>query len=337
MDIHMPDVPHDSQWVITVLGYQGFDPLVRVDGDPTICYDDSLEASMASIHGLPVFGSVEGSDRAAQISFTAVDGGDRTVSIDSFDGNPGRFAVIIASTNGSNAIYPETDEDVFLIEGISNTNLGFYLLADDPVDLHLYYPDSDLQSDDEPEMEAVTVSTSAGEFSGNPTDPYLPLELGASDEHIFAINSLHGTGNYVTIIAAEFTGAGEGEPELGTGDVQVTLRWNSNADLDLHVIDPFGEEIYFGNKFANSGGELDVDANASCGQAAAHPVENIYWPTGGAPDGTYQVSVVNFDDCGEANPTAYEVTIKVDGHVIGTYTDTIFGWQEEQVVTQFDR
>ncbi|MGD2253276.1 MAG: FHA domain-containing protein, partial [Anaerolineales bacterium] len=337
MDIHMQDVPHDSEWVITVLGYQGFDPLVRVDGSPSICYDDSLQASMASIHGLPVFGSVEGSERAAQISFTAVDGGDRTVSIDSFDGNPGRFAVIIASTNGSNAIYPETDEDVFLIEGISNTDLGFYLLADDPVDLHLYYPDNDLLSDDEPEMEAVMVSTSAGEYSGNPTDPYLPLVLGASDEHIFAINSVDGTGNYVTIIAAEFTGAGEGEPELGTGDVQVTLRWDTRADLDLYVRDPDGETIYYGWPQSMSGGMLDVDANASCGEAAAHPVENIFWPTGGAPVGTYQVSVVDFSDCGEANPTAYEVTIKVDGQVIGTYTGTIFGWHEEQVVTQFDR
>ena len=35
------------------------------------------------------------------------------------------------------------------------------------------------------------------------------------------------------------------EPELGTGDVQVTLRWSSSADIDLHVFEPDGTEIWF--------------------------------------------------------------------------------------------
>jgi len=72
-----------------------------------------------------------------------------------------------------------------------------------------------------------------------------------------------------------------GEPRLGTGDVQVTLRWNTPVDLDLHVIDPLGEEIYFRYTFSPSGGTLDVDANAGCTNDT--PVENVFWPTGGAP------------------------------------------------------
>ena len=45
---------------------------------------------------------------------------------------------------------------------------------------------------------------------------------------------------------------------LGTGDVQVTLLWSSVADLDLHVVDPWGEEVCFDNPVSSSGGELVV-------------------------------------------------------------------------------
>src|SRR5690606_3310657 len=44
---------------------------------------------------------------------------------------------------------------------------------------------------------------------------------------------------------------------LGSGDVQVTLEWGSNADLDLAVTEPSGERISFGNRGPTStGGQL---------------------------------------------------------------------------------
>lgn len=33
---------------------------------------------------------------------------------------------------------------------------------------------------------------------------------------------------------------------VGSGDVQVSVAWNTTADLDLHVVDPSGEEVYWG-------------------------------------------------------------------------------------------
>jgi uncharacterized protein YlaN (UPF0358 family) len=127
-----------------------------------------------------------------------------------------------------------------------------------------------------------------------------------------------------------------GDVVLGTGDVQVTLRWETSADLDLHVVDPWGEEIYFSHQRSQSGGELDVDANAACRTQYYTPVENIYWPTGGAPYGTYVVSVVNYRDCGATGYTSYEVIVRLDGRVYNTYRGEIYGAGEEHFITQFD-
>ncbi len=103
------------------------------------------------------------------------------------------------------------------------------------------------------------------------------------------------------------------EPELGTGDVQFTLRWDdgSAADLDLAVTAPNGERVAFGSRTVPSGGELDTDANANCGSVDP-PVENVFWPAGTAPAGAYTVEVTLFDDC-DAGSQEFELTALIAG------------------------
>jgi hypothetical protein len=105
--------------------------------------------------------------------------------------------------------------------------------------------------------------------------------------------------------------------ELGTGDVQVTLVWNSGADLDLHVIDPTDFELYFSTARAPetspSGGQLDHDDTAGCSSGGTH-VENIFWPEGAAPSGTYEAFVVNYTGCGE--PASFDLRVTVGGSVV---------------------
>ncbi len=73
--------------------------------------------------------------------------------------------------------------------------------------------------------------------------------------------------------------------QSGTGDVKITLSFDRVHDLDLHVIEPNGEEVSYLNDASATGGKLDLDTGANC-QAGGAMSENIFWPPGGrAPGG----------------------------------------------------
>lgn len=102
-------------------------------------------------------------------------------------------------------------------------------------------------------------------------------------------------------------------PILGTGDVQVTLRWSNTADLDLFVTGPDGDQVYYGSRQSSSGGQLDHDANYPCADATNSPVENVFWPVGGAPTGEYVVEVRYYSECYGEGWTRFTVDVLVDG------------------------
>jgi len=140
----------------------------------------------------------------------------------------------------------------------------------------------------------------------------------------------------IGLVARASTGAAQPTPVLGTGDVQITLTWDTTADLDLHVIDPYGEEIYFRATQSSSGGILDVDANGAC-NGITNPVENVYWPYGAAPSGTYQVYVDYYQDCGNTGTTDYTLTIRQDNVVVNTINGTMDYSTIMSEVISFDR
>lgn len=97
--------------------------------------------------------------------------------------------------------------------------------------------------------------------------------------------------------------------EAAGGDIQVSVTWDTDADVDLHVVEPGGAEIYYGSPTSGSGGELDIDANAACSTSNLTQ-ENIGWAPGSAPAGTYIVRVDYWDACG-AVQTNYIVTVSL--------------------------
>lgn len=110
---------------------------------------------------------------------------------------------------------------------------------------------------------------------------------------------------------------------VGTGDVQVSVAWTGATDVDLHVLDPTGFEVYFGERVAPTGGRLDLDSNAACSIDNVNN-ENIVWPTNAAPAGAYTVVVDYWSDCQQPR-SDYVVTVQVRGQQPRTYTGSFVG------------
>jgi hypothetical protein len=111
--------------------------------------------------------------------------------------------------------------------------------------------------------------------------------------------------------------------EVGTGDVQVSVSWDSPADVDLHVVEPGGEEIYYAHETSASGGTLDLDSNAGCGSDGPRN-ENATWAAGTAPRGDYTVRVDYWDNCA-TSATNYVVTVRVGDRAPQTFCGSFSG------------
>jgi hypothetical protein len=116
--------------------------------------------------------------------------------------------------------------------------------------------------------------------------------------------------------------------KVKVGDPQFTLIWDTKSvDIDLHVVEPKGDHIYFSHRNGRQGGELDVDNTWGFGP------ENIYWlvPSGGrksakvkgpGPPGPYKWSVHYYAAHREDRPRVHwQVRIKHAGEV-----DLVDGW-----------
>jgi len=95
---------------------------------------------------------------------------------------------------------------------------------------------------------------------------------------------------------------------VGTGEVQVGIVWNTPTDVDLHVTEPGGDHIYYGNPTSAANGQLDLDSNAGCSIDGVN-AENIFWPTGQSPVGDYNARVHMWSNCDVAS-TSGTITIK---------------------------
>jgi len=104
--------------------------------------------------------------------------------------------------------------------------------------------------------------------------------------------------------------------QVKTGDIQVSVSWNVDNDIDLHVVDPNGFEIYYSDDISPEGGELDLDSNAGCAIDSIDN-ENILWPVGKAPAGSYTVRVDNYQNCTDMAAN-YVVTIQKKGQAAQT-------------------
>ena len=100
-----------------------------------------------------------------------------------------------------------------------------------------------------------------------------------------------------------------------TGDVQISIAWNTTDDIDLHVsfrtIHGETYTISWMNRMVGHG-MLDVDMNANPGQLTNRPVENIFWTKGSSPKGEFVVYVHSFRNWSGSMVTPVTVVLKSD-------------------------
>ena len=111
--------------------------------------------------------------------------------------------------------------------------------------------------------------------------------------------------------------------DLSLSDIAATLRWTGASDVDLHVIDAKGQEVYWNDTSTPEGGRLDLDSNPACDIDNVNQ-EIISWPAGGAPAGGYRVFVQYYDACGVAS-SAYNVTLAIKNRAAQTFQGTFNG------------
>jgi hypothetical protein len=126
-----------------------------------------------------------------------------------------------------------------------------------------------------------------------------------------------------------------------TGDVQISIAWDSVDDIDVHVmVEPLAGGSYsmisWMNRRGLCGGFLDVDANANHGMLTRTPVENIFWAKGLAPYGRYTVAIHHFRSWSGQARMPVDVAVLVDEEV-KRFRPVATVDQPLTMVTTFDR
>jgi hypothetical protein len=144
--------------------------------------------------------------------------------------------------------------------------------------------------------------------------------------YTLVVHAIDASGSFgpASTLALEATGAPPTEP-VPTGDLVVTLAWSNDANLDLHVVDPDGTDLYWGAQSTQppfsfqqsdggSYGTIDYDSNANCVLDGIDR-EDAVWKSA-PPSGQYTVRVDTAALCGQ--PDAYwTVTVVLAGKTIG--------------------
>lgn len=132
-------------------------------------------------------------------------------------------------------------------------------------------------------------------------------------------------------LALSFSACASTAPKPGVGDVSFRLTWSGVVDLDLYVVSPLGERLSFIRKSVDSGGVLDIDCNVRPFSAeereqvrvedwlCPQPMENVFWPRGDAPEGTYRYWLVLAWPEGLERTDAYVLEVRRGRRVVRSH------------------
>ncbi|MCD7935375.1 MAG: carboxypeptidase-like regulatory domain-containing protein [Tannerellaceae bacterium] len=96
----------------------------------------------------------------------------------------------------------------------------------------------------------------------------------------------------------------DGLEEAEEADIVVMINWNvGNTDIDLHVIEPSGEECYYNHRNTASGGQMTIDVTNGYGPEMYLLRE--------APAGKYAIRLVYYGDAGTRTASKPKVYVDV--------------------------
>lgn len=164
----------------------------------------------------------------------------------------------------------------------------------------VHYPASSVNTEGQSEMALIKgrINTSNKKKPGKliVNGAAMPLAIGEGGEFSRPYSFSSGSnnvevrspdGNEVKRVQFYDTNTSRPNPRL-----RVVLSWDSDGtDLDLHVVSPDGQHVFYGNRVVQNGGALDVDVTTGYGP-------EIYANTA-PPKGTYHVYVNYYGSGGD--------------------------------------
>lgn len=162
----------------------------------------------------------------------------------------------------------------------------------------------------------------------------IPSEPGTGAYHTYKMTVLYSvefSTDLRMIVSAEDENGNKTKPyefvithvSSESGDLNINLTFSNAKDVDLHLITPSGNRIYYGNRggtMETVDGELityglDHDSNAGCSIDNLNN-ENIYLPAEVVEEGTYSVIVDMYANCDVSTATSWSIVARYKGNII---------------------
>ena len=115
---------------------------------------------------------------------------------------------------------------------------------------------------------------------------------------------------------------------VGTGQLQISMTFDSHKDIDLHVIEPeivndslseYDRHIFYGHRTSANGGKLDLDANAGCSTSQVLAENVTYGEDAFVRPGLYKVYAMMWSSCDTQDlPTNVTLSVFYGGRLIAT-------------------
>lgn len=150
----------------------------------------------------------------------------------------------------------------------------------------------------------VPIMASSGDNTSTVVDLQMLISRQSAESYVIALSVTDDEDNY-----SEYEYIEVDLQEAGIGELQISLTWDQLNDVDLHLIQPDGQHIYYGSRYSSNGGWLDLDSNPACSIDEVNNENIFYGDEEGITiqNGVYEVLVDLWANCNIEGQTNYGI------------------------------